>query len=172
MIKELIKGIHTSEETALVVENYPYGFKLKTKIRFWIETNKRGDRFLSQTLNPKTQLWNKPKASIYVAVMVMYYDEEGHVQFKAMYPTTDKEVYNSFMVAVQGFEFNEMQQKQLRLLRAYAKVYDNVDFKIVEGNLSKDEQEKHDKEQKEVKAKIDEAVRTEYIRDKLEGQSK
>lgn len=32
---------HTSPETAYVVDDYPYGFRLRCKIRYWIETKKR-----------------------------------------------------------------------------------------------------------------------------------
>lgn len=74
---------HDSPETAYVVDDYPYGFRLRTKIRYWIETNKRkGQRFVSQTVNPKytdREIWNKPKASTYSTLMVMYLDEKGHV---------------------------------------------------------------------------------------------
>jgi len=47
------------------VENYPYGFVLKTKKRYSIEQNKKGCRVIEQTLNPKTNQWNKPKKSTY-----------------------------------------------------------------------------------------------------------
>lgn len=74
---------HTSPETAYVVEDYPYGFRLRCKIRYWIETHKKkGQRFLSQTTNPKIEsreVWNKPKASTYSILKVMYLDDQGHV---------------------------------------------------------------------------------------------
>ena len=58
---------HTSEATAYVVADYPYGFRERTQIRYWLEHKpKKGWRFVSQTLNPKTSRWNKPKASTYV----------------------------------------------------------------------------------------------------------
>jgi len=57
---------HVNEDTALTVKNYPYSFNLRTEIRYWIESVKnKGQRFCSQTLNPKTNLWNKPKKSTY-----------------------------------------------------------------------------------------------------------
>ena len=31
---------HTDEKTAYVVEDYPYGFRLRTTIRYWVETKK------------------------------------------------------------------------------------------------------------------------------------
>jgi len=45
-----------SFENALEVSNYPWGFRLKTKRRTWIETNKNARR---QTLF----LYSKPKNS-------------------------------------------------------------------------------------------------------------
>ena len=57
-----------SFENSVEVENYPWGFKLKTKKRYWIETNKRGSRLVSCTLNPKNNQWCKPKASTYSEV--------------------------------------------------------------------------------------------------------
>lgn len=73
---------HTSPETAYVVEDYPYGFRLRCKIRYWLDTNNRGTRVLSQTTNPKRPgtVWNKPKASTYSNVRVLFLDENGHVQ--------------------------------------------------------------------------------------------
>ena len=53
-MKQVIYGA-TSPETAIVVKNYPWGFRLKTKRKYWIESNKtQGDRLCFCTLNPKT----------------------------------------------------------------------------------------------------------------------
>lgn len=41
---------HISQETAKIVEDYPWGFRLRTTIRYWIETKKArngGQRFCS-----------------------------------------------------------------------------------------------------------------------------
>ena len=47
-----------SFDNALEVSNYPWGFRLKTKRRTWIETDKnKGDRVCFCTLNPKTNKW-------------------------------------------------------------------------------------------------------------------
>ena len=71
---------HVDEATAYVVTDYPYGFKLRTSIRYWIETTKHGSRFVSQTLNPKTDRWNAPKKSTYAAHgAALFLDENGHV---------------------------------------------------------------------------------------------
>jgi len=72
---------HVDEATAYVVNDYPYGFTLRTSIRYWIETTKRGSRFVSQTLNPKNGLWNTPKKSTYLEFgAALYLNDEGHVK--------------------------------------------------------------------------------------------
>lgn len=82
MIVTQLKG-HTSPETAYVVADYPYGFKLRTSIRYWVEYKKGfGQRFCSQTLNPKTGLYNKPKCGAYAIVVVLGLDEVGHVVYE------------------------------------------------------------------------------------------
>ena len=62
---------HTNFESAFEVDNYPWGFRLRTKVRYWIETTSRGDRFVKRTLNPKTREWCKEKKSVYSSVMIM-----------------------------------------------------------------------------------------------------
>ncbi len=78
---------HTTQETAYVVDSYPYGFKLRCKIRYWLEYRKGfGYRLMSQTTNPKKvgDVWNKPKGSTYSATAMMYLDDKGHVQHEGM----------------------------------------------------------------------------------------
>jgi hypothetical protein len=78
---------HVSPETALVIDDYPYGFHLRCKIRYWLEYRpSHGFRFMSQTTNPKKsgEVWNKPKGSTYAALGVMVRnetpgDEFGHI---------------------------------------------------------------------------------------------
>ena len=77
---------HVSPDTAYVVDDYPYGFKLRCQIRYWIATAVKGARkgqqcFVSQTTNPKKpgEVWNNPKPSTYTGLMVMFLAENGHV---------------------------------------------------------------------------------------------
>ncbi len=73
---------HTSPETAYVVHDYPYGFKLRCKMRYWLERDaKRGYRLCTQTTNPKKagEVWNAPKKSTYTMLAIMGLDEKGHV---------------------------------------------------------------------------------------------
>lgn len=78
---------HVSPETAHVVDDYPYGFRLRCKIRYWLEYKpSQGFRFVSQTSNPKRGgIWNKPKASTYAKFgACMYLDDSGHVTWKGL----------------------------------------------------------------------------------------
>jgi hypothetical protein len=75
---------HVSEETARLVNDYPYGNK-RCQIKFWIEENNRGFRFVSQTENPKTLRWNNPRHGTYCLMgMAMFIDDKGHVNHKAL----------------------------------------------------------------------------------------
>ena len=49
---------HTAPQTAFLVNDYPYGFRLHCKMRWWIETADKGakkgqQRVMTQTTNPK-----------------------------------------------------------------------------------------------------------------------
>ena len=92
MTLKLLSG-HISPETAYVVADYPYGFRLRCKIRYWIEfKSKKGFRFVSQTTNPKKpgEVWNKPKASTYSMFGgAMFLDENEHVQFAGLNEYSD-----------------------------------------------------------------------------------
>lgn len=82
----LLKG-HVSPETAYLVDDYPYGFRLRCQIRYWLEHDpKKGTRLCSQTSNPKVAglKWNKPKKSTYSPVGVMYLDDKGHCHWHAV----------------------------------------------------------------------------------------
>lgn len=85
---------HTCPENAYVVDDYPYGFTLRCKIRYWIETKeKHGQRFCSQTTNPKrsSEVWNKPKYSTYFPLVVMGLDAEtGYVEYKILSQYADE----------------------------------------------------------------------------------
>ena len=77
----LLKG-YDSENNSYLVNDYPYGFRLRCKIRYWLEySEKLGYRFCSQTSNPKkNDIWNKPKKSTYIDISAcMYLDENNHV---------------------------------------------------------------------------------------------
>ena len=82
----ILKG-HVSPETAYIVNDYPYGFNLRCKIRYWIEYKpNKGFRFVSQTSNPKRgNIWNKAKALTYNRFGgCMYLTHNGHVHYTGL----------------------------------------------------------------------------------------
>lgn len=107
---------HTSPETAYVVNDYPYGFRLRCKIRYWLEYNKKhGFRLMSQTTNPKREgeVWNKAKASTYVSIAAaMYLDENEHVQWAGLSAYSDAAEAQRF-AATYGEAVPEAGQKAL-----------------------------------------------------------
>ncbi len=81
---------HTSQETAYLVEDYPYGRRLRCKIRYWVETATKGakrgqQRMVSQSTDPRrdNEVWNKPDTTSrggYSLMTFMYVNGDGHVK--------------------------------------------------------------------------------------------
>ena len=64
-------------------DDYPYG-RLRCTIKFWLEFNpKKGFRFCSQTVNPKTGRINNPKKSTYSDIIIMGVDDNGYTKQRA-----------------------------------------------------------------------------------------
>jgi hypothetical protein len=163
---ELIIDTHNNEQTALIINNYPYGFRLRTQIRYWIETTDRGDRFVSQTLNPKTNKWNNPKKSTYQAVMVLIKEKEtGYIRSCGLYPTTDRTKILNFLGFIGGYELSKEQEEQIRILKAYSKTYENVTFKIREKTDDKLKEIIEDKQQQTATENIKKSVAYHYIKE-------
>jgi hypothetical protein len=104
---------HTSEETAYLVSDYPYGFRARCRIRYWVEYNpKNGYRFVSQTENPKTLRWNAPKKGTYSLLAGgMYVNEEGHVSYLALSYHDHPEEFLRFTTVFQ--DLSDDQRKKL-----------------------------------------------------------
>jgi hypothetical protein len=160
---DLIKDKYTTFENALIVNNYPYGF-LKTQIKFYIESNKNGDRFLTCTLNPKTNKWNTPKKSTYSAIMVLIKEKEtGHIKHAVLNFTTNENEIKRFIDFIGDYTLNEFQIKQIKTLKAYSKVYKNVIFKCEDTtNRTEEETQKAEEEQKKIKETINKNISLEY----------
>lgn len=63
-------------DNAHITDDYPYGFRFRTERKEWIESktdkkgNLKGQRFCTQTKDPKTGKWNNPKCSTYSDIMI------------------------------------------------------------------------------------------------------
>jgi len=182
-MKTIIKPQPT-ENNPVVVDNYPYGYK-KTQCRFWVESVKnKGDRFVKQTLNPKTGEWNKPKKSTYSPVMIAFKDAEGKTTYRGLSSIIGKEDYDKFaeFVKTNEVELNDLQKDMLKYAYAFTKTYENVtitckpvEYKnkatgeivtsmvLGDGNeYERVDAEEHDKKQKEVEEKINQTIGYHY----------
>jgi hypothetical protein len=164
-----------TEENPIIKDNYPYGFNQRTKIRYWIETDKKkGDRFISQTLNPKTNVWNKPKKSTYSEIIILGENEEGHIIRALDFSAYDNKEENDKKVEQLkevGLKLNKDQENKISFLNAIYKTREHVTVTINEelsGVFSCDEiasnserwqehlkkEQEHEKQQEEVKKDI------------------
>lgn len=130
---------HTDEESAYLVDDYPYGFRLRTSIRYWIETTKHGDRMCSQTLNPKTDRWNKPKRSTYAPVGCLYLDDEQHVQWTAIQQHTEEPFWSTFLDIMAG-HLNDGEKNQVAQIIGLRAAFEPVTFEVVEGRRTPEEE--------------------------------
>ena len=155
-----------TEKNPYMVDNYPYGY-LKCLCKFWIESNvKRGDRWVKQTQNPKTLVWNKPKKSTYTGVMIAYLDEEEHATYNSIYTGTDADKYKEFIEWCGDVEFNKIQLDRLKYIRSVIKAYENVTFECVESTGWSDEKHaEHKKEQDNIKDNINNHINYNYNTD-------
>jgi hypothetical protein len=96
----VLPNTHVSPETAYVVEDYPYGFRLRCQMRYWVEFHaKKGFRLWMQSSNPKRPgTWNKPKAGTYSKFgAALYLDTEGHVKCAGLSEYSNVEECEAFV---------------------------------------------------------------------------
>lgn len=123
---------HTSQETARLVEDYPWGFRLRTTIRYWVETKiakNGGQRFCSQTINPKTGKWCAVKYSTYSPVIIMFLDNNGHVKGTALDHNSPHEIIFKFKETHLD-NLSEYQKETLKEIIAYNEVMKHVKFEV------------------------------------------
>jgi len=103
-VKEFLLN-HTDEGTSFLIEDYPYGRKLRCQRKVWVETDprgKRGDRFVGRTQNPKTKRWNRPKKTTYANLGFLYLDHKGHVRWATVNIYSKKEQIRALVEEVGG----------------------------------------------------------------------
>jgi hypothetical protein len=144
-VMTVLPNTHISPETAYVVLDYPYGFKLRCQMRYWIEYQpKKGFRLGMQSTNPKRPgTVNKPKFGTYSKFgAALYLDENGHVkcaglseystaadceafvaQFIAGVPAEGQKVTKAWLAAKQTYE-----AKQQKPMDAFAAAEAHVAF--------------------------------------------
>ena len=149
---------YTDQENSYTVENYPYGFRTKTKKRYWIESkNKQGQRLCEQTLNPKTEKWNQPKKGTYKQIIIMGLDQESsHVKIDTLTNYSNPEEIIKFENEYKEF-LTDFQLKQIKFLKALNNAYKHI--KITIGETSNNKPHQTQKEQLEI---VNKCFRYEY----------
>lgn len=121
---------HTDPESAYNVEDYPYGFRLRTTIRYWVETKRmHGQRMVSQTKNPKNGRWNKPKASTYSPVVMMALDDQDHVVNHGLSPYSSLDEIEMFQLWAHH-HLSECQIGALDYLKAQRRAEKHVTYSV------------------------------------------
>lgn len=147
MTRTALSG-RVSEDTAYLVDDYPYGFRLRCQIRYWIETKaKFGQRLMSQTQNPKTGRWNKAKASQYSAVMVLTInDDNGHVGTHSL-NYNDSEAQIVAYEAQYAHVLTEAQRATIKALRVHNLAMSKITFSCEVSDGTKPRQTREDQAQ-------------------------
>jgi len=91
-----MKSFHTTT-AQVAVENYPYGYKLKTTLTHSLEFKSgKGFRHVTQTVNPKTGRLNNPKRGTYYPLMLLATDNEtNYTRSYALNPNSAETVNNA-----------------------------------------------------------------------------
>lgn len=120
MIVKVLSG-HTTQDTAYIIEGYPFGFRLRCRKRVWLERDaKKGYRLCSQTTNPKVEgeRWNAPKKSTYSMFAVMGLDEQGHVVWEGCSIYDHDKLEDFGKKYAEGFDADQAKDHDL-MVRAY-----------------------------------------------------
>jgi len=120
---------HVNEETAYTVQDYPWGYRMRTEQRYWIESNKNGDRFVYQTKDPRTEKWCAPKKSVYYLVKVLVRDENNHVKTSCPDKCNNEDL-KRFLETHEG-KLNDWQVKNINEKILFNKMMEGVTFNIV-----------------------------------------
>jgi hypothetical protein len=127
---EVLPPIHVSAESAYVVDDYPFGFRLRCQKRYWIEYKPGkvgGFRLVTQTSNPKRAglVWNAPKKGTYTDILVMGFNAKGHVITDGFRVGENEETLDRFLAAYRegiGPEGLKIE----RIARAFARGMKNI----------------------------------------------
>ena len=140
-MKTYIYG-HDSFDTAYEVSDYPWGFRLRTEVRYWIETldkTRGGQRFCKCTKDPRSGKWCAPKKGTYSALKAMYFDENGHVNRECIHPGYDRQFVPAFAERHKG-NLTAYQVETIKLLNAVEKATKGLTVTLV-ANPSEEERE-------------------------------
>lgn len=139
-----------TEDNPHVIEDYPYGFTLRCKMRVWVEYREGfGYRYFSQTSNPKKDnlVWNKPKHGTYNPFpIIVGTDDEGHTTHTAMHGYMEKDEMEKWL-AEYGHCLTEDQKKAIHYFMVRRKwLSENTVWKVTVNPTDEERTESKEKE--------------------------
>ncbi|MFA5730744.1 MAG: hypothetical protein WC934_01930 [Acidithiobacillus sp.] len=148
------------EENAHLTNDYPYGFKLRTQRKEWIESkidkkgNLKGQRFCTQTKNPKNNMWNKSKCSIYSDILVGITEFDNDigkeiVSYDSLRINDKEDVIKQFENKYNNILLPEQKEKMKELI-AWDRAMKKVSWKVVSGVEAENEQRQSFQEQSNI----------------------
>lgn len=141
--EKLLKIIHghDSFEKAFKAENYPYGYRLKTTMNYWIETTNKGQRLCTQSINPKNGRLNAVKKSTYSDCKFLALDENNHIvtiSFNMNYSSVEsfKKLLDKYKNQLQEDEVLKL-EKMLSIKEKRENLMDKIMEDVKKENLNK-----------------------------------
>lgn len=122
-------NFRTLPQEEIVIDGYPWGFRLRTQMKYWVETTSRGDRLCTQSLNPKTLKWCAIKKSTYEDIMILVCDNTGKVGTVRLNANDGESKIKAFTNAFMSL-LNDHQKKRLALCTGYTEVMKSVKFTV------------------------------------------
>ena len=151
-----------SEENSYLVSDYPWGFRLRTEQRYWIETKDKsngGQRFCIQTKNPKTGFWCNAKKGTYSDIVFMYLDENSHVQVEKIHSYNSDDYDLKELYEKHKEHLSEYQIRKIKWFMGAKEVRKHITVTIeAKPQRSEEEEAKHQAEQFKIKQQICRAV--------------
>lgn len=147
MKKKALK-LFSSAEDSFLIEDYPWGFRLRTEVRVWAESKKGfGMRTCRQTKNPKTGKWCAVKKSTYSPVIGFYLNEEDRIKSTGLSAGgwSKEEAIVEFEKFYEEIGLTDFQKEQIKYIRATNIMNEVISYEIkprVEGEKVQTEEEK------------------------------
>jgi hypothetical protein len=122
-----------SEDDPFIIEDYPWGYRLRTQVRVWMECRKgHGMRVCRQTQDPRTGRWCKPKKSTYSCVLGFYLNEEGRIKTCGLSAGgwSKEEAIVAFEEFYAEIGLTDFQKDRIKYIRATNVMNDVIDYSI------------------------------------------
>lgn len=96
-----------TEDNKHHVADYPYGYRKRCEMFYWVEWNNKGEcRWVRQS--KYDGYLNKPKKSTYYKFILAHLNDEGHIKYSAMHPSSvyDKETMAKWVEILESLEID------------------------------------------------------------------